>query len=377
MRASILKAVCVVIVCGAAAMAIPANAAGFSETKNFSSNSLTVTNLIGEVRVTGHDGDGFEVVVDVQGDDASRESVELEANANSLTVVFPKSRHYVYPGLDTDRTVSFRPNNSSESWLGALLGSSKVMVARRGSGPEVWADIEVRVPEGGRLQLRHGAGAVVAKNLAGDLSLDSHYGKVTVDSVDGDLLVDTGSGDVSVAQVNGDVDIDTGSGDVDVDAVQSRDVGIDTGSGDVTLTDVTAAGDVSVDTGSGDVSLTSVSGDEFEIDTGSGDVDGTGVRAESALIDTGSGSVGFSLAEMGRGYFEIDTGSGGITLALPAGAGCSVEADAGSGGVHVDVTGVKDMRRDGDDEVEFTLGGGGARVSLDSGSGAIRIIESN
>jgi len=35
------------------------------------------------------------------------------------------------------------------------------------------------------------------------------------------------------------------------------------------------------------------------------------------------------------------------------------------------------MRRHDDDEVEFTIGGGGARVTLESGSGAIRIVESN
>ena len=355
MRSSILKAVCV---CGVAALAVSTNAAGFSETKSFSSNSLTVTNLIGEVRVAGHDGSDFTVVIDVQGEDASRGSVELETKGNSLAVVFPKSKRYVYPGLDADKTVSFRPSGHDESWLGALLGSSTIKVDRRGNGMEVWADVEIRVPEGGRLELRHGAGAVTAKNVEGDLDLDSHYGKVAVDSIDGDLRVDTGSGNVSVAQVRGDVRIDTGSGDV-------------------TLAEMAAAGDVSIDTGSGDVSLTDVSGADFDIDTGSGNIDGNGLRAEGARIDTGSGSVALFLAEMGRNDFDIDTGSGGITLAIPSGAGCRVEADSGSGGVRVDIEGVNDLRREDDGEVEFTVGGGGARVSLDSGSGAIRIIESD
>lgn len=380
MRGTIMKVVCGVLcagaVCCVAALAGTANAAGFSETKSFATNSLTVTNLIGEIRVTGHDGSGFEVIVDVQGDDASREEVRIETSRNSLTVVFPKSRKYVYPALGAEHEISFRMSDS-DSWLGALLGRSQVKVSSRGSGLEIWADVEIRVPEGGRLNLRQGAGAVVAKDVAGDLNLDSHYGKVSVVSLDGDLLVDTGSGDVSVVEVRGDVNIDTGSGDVDVSGVQCDDVLIDTGSGDVTLVDVAAAGDVSIDTGSGDVSLTDVSGDEFNIDTGSGDVDGSGIRAESAMIDTGSGAVGFSFAEMGRGDFDIDTGSGGITLALPATAGCEVQAESDSGGVRVDLANVKNMRREDDDEVEFTVGDGSARVRLDSGSGAIRIVESN
>ncbi len=366
---------CAAAVCYVAALAGTANAAGFSETKSFSTNSLTVTNLIGEIHVTGHSGSGFEVVVNVQGDDASREEVQVETSRSSLTVIFPKSKKYVYPALGTKREVSFRMNDS-DSWIGALLGRSQVKINTSGSGLEIWADVEIRVPEGGHLNLRHGAGAIVAENVAGDLDLDSHYGKVSVVSIDGDLLIDTGSGDVSVVEVRGDVNIDTGSGDVDVSGVQGDEVLNDTGSGDVTLVDEAAAGDVSIDTGSGDVSLTDVSGDEFDIDTGSGDVDGTGVRAESAVIDTGSGAVSFSFAEMGRGDFDIDTGSGGITLALPATAGCEVQAESGSGGVQVDLAGVKDMRRD-DDEVEFTVGDGSARVKLDSGSGAIRIVESN
>jgi len=63
-------------------------------------------------------------------------------------------------------------------------------------------------------------------------------------------------------------------------------------------------------------------------------------------------------------------------LALPATAGCEVQAESDSGGVRVNLANVKNMRRE-DDEVEFTVGDGSARVRLDSGSGAIRIVESN
>jgi DUF4097 and DUF4098 domain-containing protein YvlB len=365
---------CAALVCSLVVFSGTASAAGFSETKKFSTDSLTVTNLIGEVRVIGHRGSGFEVVVDVQGDDASRDEVRIDTGSESLTVVFPKSKNYVYPNLDSHSSVSFQPNEGG-SWLGSLMGS-KIKVSKRGSGKEIWADIEIRVPEGGHLELRQGAGAVVAEDVSADLNLDSHHGKVSVHSIDGDLLVDTGSGDVSVAALRGGLNIDTGSGDVDVSDAECDEVVIDTGSGNVTLSGLSTEADISIDTGSGDISMTDISGDEFEIDTGSGDIDGKGIRAGSAVIDTGSGSVGFSLAEMGRGDFDIDTGSGGITLALPASAACEVDAEAGSGGVHVGLADVQHMRRHDDDEVEFTVGGGGARVTLESGSGAIRIIES-
>ena len=355
-------------------LAVPAGAAGFSETERFSSNSLTVTNLIGEVRIAGHDGSDFEVVVEVQGGDASRDNVRVKTTGSSLIVEFPDSKRFVYPKLGRGN-VSFRPN-ANDGWLDALLGRGEVKVSGSGTGMEVWADLEIRVPDGGRLKLRQGAGEVVAENVDGDLDLDSHWGKVSVESVDGNLIVDTGSGHVDVAGVRGDVAIDTGSGHVDISGVQAEELSVDTGSGRVTLADVSTSGDVYVDTGSGDISLTNVSGDAFKLDTGSGDVNGVGIRAESAVIDTGSGAVELSLTEMGSGDFEIDTGSGRITLGLPTDVSASVYADAGSGGVTVDVDGARDMRRD-DDEVFFKIGGGDARVTLDTGSGAIRIVDSN
>lgn len=131
MRGTILKVAGVLcfLACGVA------QAAGFSETKTVSGDTLTVTNLIGEIRVTGHNGSGFEVVVDVQGDDASRENVRIETGRDSLTVVFPKSKKFVYPALTADE-ISFRPNDEG-SWIGALLGGSKIEVSRRGNGLEI------------------------------------------------------------------------------------------------------------------------------------------------------------------------------------------------------------------------------------------------
>ena len=57
-------------------LALPA-LAGFDEQRSFSSDTLTVNNLIGEVRVTGHGGSTFEVQVSVRGSDASRDLIRI------------------------------------------------------------------------------------------------------------------------------------------------------------------------------------------------------------------------------------------------------------------------------------------------------------
>ena len=78
--------------------------AGFEEQFTFSADELRVRNLIGEVKVEGHGGSAFEVVVNVQGRDASPERVHIEQQDGGqawLEVVFPvdETRDYVYPKL--------------------------------------------------------------------------------------------------------------------------------------------------------------------------------------------------------------------------------------------------------------------------------------
>jgi len=358
----------------ALALLVPvASAAGFSETKTFSSNELTVSNLVGAVTVT-EGGSSFEVTVNVRGSDASKSKVRIETDSDSLRVVFPDSERFVYPELGSSR-VRFSPSSSGDGgWLHSLLGlaGDRVEVSKDGRGTEVWADVEIRVPAGGALTVRHGAGAIRASGVEGDLDLGCRAGAIEVEDVVGDVSADTGSGKVVVAGVRGAVLVDTGSGGVEVSRIEGPDVSIDTGSGSVDLEDVTADGEIAIDTGSGRVKMRSVAGRAFSIDTGSGGVEAYAIRADSMMIDTGSGGVELELLAMGDGNFVVDTGSGGITLALPADADCTVEAETGGGRMQVDVASAVDVRGD-DDHVSFVLGGGRARVELDAGSGTVRI----
>ena len=344
-----------------AALAAPAQA-DFEASHSFSSDELVVRNLIGQVQVKGHDGSAFEVRVNVQGRDASRERVHIEEDGGGLNVVFPvdENKHYVYPRLGSGSKTTFSLSEGESGWLSSvlhgLLGSGRITVTGSGRGLEIWADVEVRVPRGGELTVKHGVGGIHAEHVDGNLVLDISSGAVQVTEVNGGVNVDTGSGSVTVSEVMGTVLIDTGSGRVEVSRCEGDDINIDTGSGRVILEDV--------------------SGGHLNVDTGSGSVQASAIAADSATIDTGSGSVTLELDRMGSGDFEIDTGSGRITLSVPRNASASVHASTGSGGIDLDLEGVE-LRRKDRDEVSFTIGGGGARVTLDTGSGSIRITGSN
>jgi hypothetical protein len=331
----------------------PSTLADVEEKRTFDSKELTIRNLIGEVRVSGHSGSAFEVAIHVQGRDSTTPGVDIEAGASDLTIRFPEADRYVYPALGAGSRTTFGRDEDDRDWLSTLLGKGQVTVAGRGSGVEIWADLDVRVPHGGTLRLLHGVGEVDAANAKGTLDLQLRSGHVEARQVTGDLRVDTGSGHVRVADVDGALAVDTGSGHVEVAGARGPSVHIDTGSGHVEIEDATA--------------------DRLHIDTGSGHVTARNVSAETAEIDTGSGGVTLELSHMGSGTFKIDTGSGGIALSVPRDASMSVDAETGSGGVAVDLDDDIDVERMERDEARFRLGAGEARVNLSTGSGGIRI----
>ena len=160
------------------AVATPAHAE-FQEVASFTADSLTLENLIGEIRVEGG-GSEFRVEVDVRGRDASKESIRLEKKDGTeatLSVRFPleTNRRYVYPRLGPGSKSTFEPG----SGLKKIFGAGKIKVSGSGSGLEVWADATVTVPPGGSLRIRHGVGRVAVSNVDGTIDVRVQSGAVS------------------------------------------------------------------------------------------------------------------------------------------------------------------------------------------------------
>ena len=342
-------------------LSVPA-LAGVEKQHSFSGDNLTVTNLIGTIRVEGHGGSDFEVHVSIEGDAAAADLIRVETREGAdagLAVVFPIEQHtrYVYPELGSSSKTTLSLKDDGRGWvsriLGGVMGSDHIEVRGSGSGLQVWADVTVRVPSGSSLKVSHGVGRVEADGVSAELVLKVRSGSVAAADIHGDLNVDTGSGNVAVTDVTGDLNVDTGSGNVAVAEV---------------------TGDVLVDTGSGNVEIESIRAVSINIDTGSGRVRASSVSADEVEIDTGSGSVVLELDRMGDGEFNVDTGSGSISVKLPPGASARLKADTGSGGIDLDLGGAAQILHQDRDSLVAQLGEGGARVDLDAGSGSIRIF---
>jgi hypothetical protein len=332
------------------------------ETVRLSGQSVAIYNLAGEVSIVA--GSGSDVVVTVRRAGSDADQLEIlsgpvdtrRGNWNTveaLRVIYP-SDDILYDGMQGQTQLRVRDDGTFWGGGRSDRGSRRVEISNRGGGLEASADLRIAIPSGKRVLVALGAGMIEARNVSGDLSLDTGSGSIRTTGTSGGLNLDTGSGDVTVDGADGDVNIDTGSGDVVVRSVRGPDLNVDTGSGSVTVDGVVAP-EIGVDTGSGDVRILDATTDEVSIDTGSGDVE---------VVAVG-----------GSASFNVDTGSGDVTISVPDSYAGSVSLETGSGRLVTDIP-ITVTSKD-EDEIRGRIGSGGSsEIQIETGSGTIRLARS-
>lgn len=130
---------------------------------------------------------------------------------------------------------------------------------------------------------------------------------------------------------------------------------------------------LSLETGSGNVTLTDGKATSLSVETGSGDVDVTGAGGDELSFDTGSGNIDIALSTT-FSSLTVETGSGDVTLKMPPATSAQVDIDTGSG--DIDLGGFTlAVRRIERDHVTGTLGDGRGRLSVETGSGNVRLLK--
>jgi hypothetical protein len=157
----------------------------------------------------------------------------------------------------------------------------------------------------------------------------------------------TGSGDVSDDGVGMNAKLHTGSGKIHATGLRGS-FSMGTGSGSIYAEQV-GDGDVKAETGSGTIELRNLHG-SLRAETGSGGIKAAGTPTSPWRLRTGSGSV------------ELWTGSAGLTL----------DASTGSGSIHSDRE-ISTQGTLGKHHATGKIGGGGAEVHVETGSGDIKI----
>lgn len=322
------------LVVATAGLSFPAAATAQSPgSYRLTGSSYAVYNLAGRVDVVAGDGSTATVDVRPQGKDASGLRVETgEVRGRStLRVMYPGSE-LVYPKLGAGNSSSLRVHDDGTFGDGGS-GGHTVRIRGDGSGTEASAAVTVHLPRGASLDIHLAVGDLIVRNVEGNLSLDVGAVTTDVDGVQGNLSLDSGSGPVKLARVRGD--------------------------------------EISLDTGSGTIIGSAIAAREFSLDAGSGGVSVNGLAAERLSLDTGSGDISLALdSDVDR--LSLDAGSGDVTIYAPPSLGAHLTADTGSGSLDVRLA-MSDRHQD-EDGVRGIIGDGRGEISIDAGSGDVRIL---
>lgn len=183
------------------------------------------------------------------------------------------------------------------------------------------------------------------------------------------------SGDVTIAGVKAPVDARTISGDIEITDAAER-VVVESVSGDVSASGV--AGNARVTSVSGEIELSGVSG-TVEGQSVSGDLTLRDVRSRDVRLEAVSGELRYAGTVERDGRYEFRSHSGDIEIRFPGQPQATFTAQTYSGTVESDVpmtvqpegTANGAGRTRSSQKFQFTVGGGGARISTETFSGTI------
>lgn len=300
---------------------------------------LALYDLAGVVQLEAGSGDALVVDVTRGGADAARLQVaagDLGGRA-TLRVISPGER-ISYPAMaDGSTEIRVRDDGTFGDHHGDddddSDGGRRVRISSRPGGLEAWADLRVAVPAGRTLAVHLGAGRLTAANVNGRLRLIAANAPVTVNGSGGELAIQVGAGAVTLSGIGG---------------------------------------DLSVETGSGDVAINGARGSKLVVETGSGDVRINSARASRVGLETGSGTVTVELRES-PDRLDVETGSGDVAITAPADLSAELVMDTASGDIDTDFP--LAVTRSARDHLRGTIGDGRGKISVETGSGGIRLLK--
>jgi DUF4097 and DUF4098 domain-containing protein YvlB len=180
-----------------------------------------------------------------------------------------------------------------------------------------------------------------------------------IDATNGNVVMEGLGGDVEVETVNGNIVLRGGDGTIVLESV-SGEILVDGARGDITAETVNlgvritrASGSIAAETVNGSVQLSGIESSRVEATSVNGDV-----RYEGTI---------------GRGgHYDLGSHNGSISMTIPEGTNADVSISTHNGNIATDFD-VRVRQMDSRRRLSFTLGEGGARISLESFGGSIEL----
>jgi len=199
----------------------------------------------------------------------------------------------------------------------------------------VKSDLDIYVPAGSSVEIEGFQATITASGVTGS---------VKAETVNGSITQSGAAKSVELQSVNGDVDVTKANGRVKAESVN------------------------------GSVVLHDASG-ELEASTVHGKLHVLGGSWQRAEMESVAGTVRFEAAIAPRATVSIETVSGAVQLFLPANVGAEFAVSSFSGQINNELgpAAQKSSKWTPQTELNFTTGAGGARVTVETLSGAIEI----
>ncbi len=322
---------------------------------------VALYDLAGVVQLEAGSGDAVTVDLSRGGTDAARLEVaegDLGGRA-TLRVISPADR-ISYPQMpDGSTEIRVRDDGTfgndhpgDDDDDDGSGGGRRVRISSRPGGLEAWADLRVSVPAGRTLAVHLGAGRLTATNVDGRLRLMAADAPVAVNGARGELVLQVGAGAVRLSGIEGDLSAETGSGGVEITRARGS--------------------KLVVETGSGDVAASGLEAEHLSVETGSGDVRISAARAPRVGLETGSGTVTVEL-QGSVDRLDVETGSGDVAITAPADLSADLVMDTASGDIDTDFP--LAVTRTARDHLRGRVGDGKGKISVETGSGGIRLLK--
>jgi len=207
--------------------------------------------------------------------------------------------------------------------------------AEHGNPMGIKSDLEVFVPAGSSVSI---------EGFQATISVAGVTGSVSAETVNGSLTQSGAAKSVDLQSVNGAIDVTKPSGRVKAEAVN----------GPVTVRDASG---------------------EIEASTVNGKLLVTGGSFDRATFETVAGGIRFEAGLSARATMNVESVSGPVDLLLPAGFGAEFLVSTFSGDITNELgpAAQKSSKWTPEKELSFTTGSGGARITVETLSGAVHI----
>lgn len=271
-------------------------------------------------------------------------------------------------GRRVDSTFAFGRNG----WVDVSLAGGTVIV-------NGWTRPEARVR--GRAE----SGIIEAELINGRIAItvrpernsrNRNLGSVSVEidvPVGTRVMVSTAGGDIRIRGTQAEVQANSAGGDIEVVDASER-VKVTTAGGDIRVEK--SRGRTEIGTSGGDIELYEIVG-PLQIRSVSSDLVLRAVESSDVRISTTSGDVSYQGLVDPKGTYEITAHSGDVTFAVPEGTGAALSLQTYNGDINSDFRMTlmpgSNLRRTRGQRMEFDIGGGGARIRIETFSGDITI----